>query len=88
MALVYQGQINYPSDAGLQAEFAFQTCVALEESLLGEDLAVRRGISPSNWVWEQPRLLENGAAALTQELKTWSTKKNDSVRKSSDSSDI
>lgn len=75
MAPVYQGHIGYLKDADLQLGSALQACDLLEESLLGEESTVRRGMRPSDWVFEQPRVFEKGATALAQELKMWDVKK-------------
>ena len=75
MAPAYQGHIDYLKDAILQLGSALQACDSLEENLLGEESAVRRGMRPSDWVVEQPRVLEKGAATLAQELKAWDMKK-------------
>lgn len=71
MAPLHQGHIDYLKNAELQLGSALHACGLLEESLLGEESAVRRGMRPSDWVFEQPGVLEKGAMALAQQLKTW-----------------
>ncbi len=78
---IYQGHIDYLSRADLQLGFALQACDALEQCLLEEESLVRRGLRPSDWVIEQPVILEKGAVALGQELKAWDLKKREFNKK-------
>lgn len=81
MVRIYQGHIDYLSRVDLQLGSALQACDALEECLIEEESLVRRGLRPSDWVIEQPVILEKGAVALGQELKAWDLKKREFNKK-------
>ena len=77
MQPVYRRQIQYLGTASTDLGYELQACENIEEALLQEEAAVRQGISPSSWVWEQPHILVKGANKLSEELKRWDTETED-----------
>ena len=77
MTPIYRNQFDYLGKASVQLGSALQACESLEESLFAQQAAVERGMSPSDWLFEQPKVLEKGKEKMVKELNVWNMRKNE-----------
>ena len=77
MKPIYREQSDHLSKASVQLGSALQACEGLEDNLFAQEVAVQRGISPSDWLFEQPKVLESGRAKLVKELNVWNMRRNE-----------
>ena len=77
MTPVYRNQSDYLGKASVQLGSALQACESLKESLFAQHIAVERGMSPSDWLFEQPKVLEKGKEKMVKELNVWKMRKNE-----------
>lgn len=77
MKPVYRDQSEYLSKASVQIGNVLQACENLEDSLFTQQVAVQRGMSPSDWLFEQPTVLERGRAKMMKELNVWNMRRNE-----------
>lgn len=75
MKPVYQAQSDYLGKASVQIGSALQACESLEENLFAQQVAIRRGMSPSEWLFKQPKVLEEGKEKMAKELNVWNMRK-------------
>lgn len=77
MKPVYRNQSDYLTKASVQLANVLHACEELEEGLFTQQVAVLRGMSPSGWLFEQPKVLENGRAKMPKELNVWNMRRNE-----------
>lgn len=77
MKPVYRDQSEYLRNANVQIGNALQACENLEDSLFTQQVAVQRGMNPSDWLFEQPKVLEKCRAKLMKELNVWNMRRNE-----------
>lgn len=75
MKPIYREQSDYLIKASVQLGSVLQACEYLEDSLFAQQNAVQRGMSASDWLFEQPKVLEKGKEKLVKELKVWNMRK-------------
>lgn len=64
-----RGQIDYLNATDTRLGQTLQTLNNMDEALLAEAIAVRRGMRLSSWVLEQPEIMQKGAATLETQLE-------------------
>ena len=77
MKPVYRNQADYLGKASVQLGNVLQACEDLEDGLFTQQVAVQRGLSPSDWLFEQPKVLEKGRAKMMKELDVWNMRRNE-----------
>ena len=77
MKPVHRDQSEYLSKASVQLGNVLQACESLEDSLFTQQVAVQRGMSPSDWLFEQPKVLEKGRAKMMKELNVWNMRRSE-----------
>ena len=81
MKPIYKKQMAYLDTAKTQLGNVLRACENFEENLFAQEAAVQRGVSPSDWLFEQPRVLEEGKEKLIKELSVWNMRKKEAKGK-------
>lgn len=71
MLPVYRNESAFLGNASVQLGSVLNAAENLEDGLFAQIVVLQRGMSPSDWFFAQPKVLEDGKEKLVKQLSVW-----------------